>query len=117
MTSSNPLHRQMSVMLERAGKEHKAPIWTVAAKLLSRPGGTRVEVNLGRVSRMAEEGQAFFVPGKVLGSGLVDKKLVVGAFSFSASARSKLEVAGGSALSVDQFLKKYPKGSGVRLVQ
>lgn len=117
MTSSNPLHRQMSVMLERAGKEHKAPIWTVAAKLLSRPGGIRVEVNLGRMSRMAEEGQAFFVPGKVLGSGLVAKKFVVGAFSFSASARSKLEAAGGSALSVDQFLRKYPKGSGVRLVQ
>jgi len=117
MTSSNPLHRQMSVMLERAGKKHKAPIWTVAAKLLSRPGGIRVEVNLGRMSRMAEEGQAFFVPGKVLASGLVAKKLVVGAFSFSASARSKLEAAGGSALSVDQFLKKYPKGSGVKLVQ
>jgi large subunit ribosomal protein L18e len=107
----------MSVMLERAGKEHKAPIWTVAAKLLARPGGTRVEINLGRVSMMAEEGQVFFVPGKVLGSGLVAKKLVVGAFSFSASARSKLEAAGGSALSVEQFLKKYPKGSGVRLVQ
>ncbi len=117
MTSSNPLHRQMSVMLERAGKEHEAPIWTAAAELLSRPEGTRVEVNLGKVSKMAEQGQAFFVPGKVLGSGLVDKKLVVGAFSFSASARSKLEAAGGSALSVDQFLKKYPKGSGVRLVQ
>ena len=117
MTSSNPLHRQMSVMLERAGKQHKAPIWTVAAKLLSRPQGTKVEVNLGKVSKMAEEGQTFFIPGKVLGSGLVDKKLVVGAFSFSANARSKLVAAGGSALSVEQFLKKYPKGNGVRLVQ
>ncbi|MGP8125229.1 MAG: 50S ribosomal protein L18e [Nitrososphaerales archaeon] len=117
MTSSNPLHRQMTVMLERAGKEQKAPIWTAAAKLLARPEVTRVEVNLGRVSRMAEEGQAFFIPGKVLGTGIVDKRLVVGAFSFSASARSKLEAAGGSALSVEQFLKKYPNGSGVRLVQ
>jgi large subunit ribosomal protein L18e len=107
----------MSVMLERAGKQHKAPIWTVAAKLLSRPQGTKVEVNLGKVSKMAEEGQTFFIPGKVLGSGLVDKKLVVGAFSFSANARSKLVAAGGSALSVEQFLKKYPKGNGVRLVQ
>ena len=117
MTSSNPLHRQMSVMLERAGKEHKAPIWTVAARLLSRPEGTKVEVNLGKMSRIAEDGQAFFIPGKVLGTGVIDKKLVVGAFSFSASARAKLEAAGGSALTVEQFLKKYPEGSGVRLVQ
>jgi len=117
VTSSNPLHRQMTVMLERAGKVQKAPIWTAAAEFLARPEGTRVEVNLGRVSRMAEDGEVFFVPGKVLGTGIVDKKLVVGAFSFSASARSKLEAAGGLALSVEQFLKKYPNGGGVRLVQ
>jgi len=117
MTSSNPLYRQKTVMLERAGKEQKAPIWKAAAELLARPGGTRVEVNLGRVSRMVEDGQAVFIPGKVLGTGVVDKKLVVGAFSFSANARSKLEAAGGSALSVEKFLSKYPKGRGVRLVQ
>ncbi len=117
MTSSNPLHRQISVMLERAGKENKAPIWETASRMLSRPHSTTVEVNLGRISRLADEGSAIFVPGKVLGFGLVDKKLVVGAFAFSASARSKLESSGGSALTVEQFLKKYPKGSGVRLVQ
>ncbi len=117
MTSSNPLQRQISVMLERASKEHKAPIWETASRLLSRPKGTRVEVNLGRISRLADEGEALFVPGKVLGSGLISKKIVIGAFSFSASAKSKLEASGGSALSVEQFLMKYPKGSGVKLVQ
>ncbi|MDG6938691.1 MAG: uL15 family ribosomal protein, partial [Nitrososphaerota archaeon] len=55
--------------------------------------------------------------GKVLGTGVAGKKLVVGAFSFSASARSKIEATGGAALSVEDFLKKYPKGSGVRLVR
>ena len=104
-------------MLERAGKDGPAPIWTAAAELLANPKRTKVKVNLGRVSRMAEDGQAFFVPGKVLGTGIVDKKLVVGAFSFSAGARTKLESAGGAALSIEQFLKKYPKGSGVRLVK
>ncbi len=117
MTSSNPLQRQITVMLERAGKEHKAQIWEAASVLLSRPKGTRVEVNVGRISRLAADGGAVFVPGKVLGAGLVGKKVVVGAFSFSASAKSKLEASGGSALSVEQFLKKYPKGSGVKLVQ
>jgi large subunit ribosomal protein L18e len=117
VTSSNPLHRHASVMLERAGKEHKAPIWETASRMLSRSASTQVEVNLGRISRLANEGSAVFVPGKVLGTGSVDKKLVVGAFSFSASARSKLESSGGFALTVEEFLKKYPKGSGVMLVQ
>ena len=69
------------------------------------------------MSRVADAGEAIFVPGKVLGTGVIDKKLVVGAFSFSSSARFKIEASGGSALSVEEFLKKYPKGSGVKLVR
>ena len=117
MTSANPIHRKLTVMLERAGREQKAPVWAAAARLLASPGRTSVEVNLGHMSRVAEDGQAVFVPGKVLGSGSLDKKLVVGAFSFSESARSKLVAAGGTALSVEEFLRRYPKGSGVKLVQ
>ena len=57
------------------------------------------------------------VPGKVLGTGNLEKKLNVGAFSFSASARSKIERAGGKTFSVEEFVKKYPAGSGVALVK
>ncbi len=117
MTSSNPVLRRTAVMLERAAKEQKAAIWGDAFELLSRPGLNKVEVNVGRISRIANASQAVFVPGKVLGTGLIDKKLVVGAFSFSGSARSKIAAAGGSALSIEQFLKKYPRGSGVKLVE
>jgi large subunit ribosomal protein L18e len=117
MTASNPILRGAAVLLERAAKKQNAPIWNEASKLLSADSRNRVEVNLGRISRVAQEGRALFVPGKVLGTGVVDKKLVIGAFSFSESARSKLESAGGSALTINQFLKKYPKGSGVQLVR
>jgi len=117
MKASNPVLRRASVMLERAGKKQRAPIWDEASVLLSNPSKTRVEVNLGRMSRLADAGEAIFVPGKVLGTGVIDKKLVVGAFSFSSSARLKIEASGGSALSVEEFLKKYPKGSGVKLVR
>ncbi len=117
MTASNPVLRRASVMLERAGKAQKAPIWGEASALLSNPARTRVEVNLGRISRMAEDGEAFLVPGRVLGTGVIEKKVVIGAFAVSSSARSKIEASGGSALSLEQFVKKYPKGSGVRLVR
>jgi large subunit ribosomal protein L18e len=117
MKASNPVLRRTEVMLEKAGKKQKAPIWRDASSLLSSPGKTKVEVNLGRISRVADNGQAIFVPGKVLGTGVMDRKVIVGAFAFSAQAKSKIEASGGSALSVDQFLKKYPKGSGVKLVR
>jgi large subunit ribosomal protein L18e len=102
-------------MLERAGK--KAPIWSEASALLSNPASLRVEVNLGRISRLAEDGQAVFVPGKVLGTGVIGRKVTVGAYAYSSGARSKIEASGGAALSVEQFIKKFPKGSGVRLVR
>lgn len=117
MAASNPLLRHAAVMLERAAKEQNAMVWKQASMLLSSPRTNRVEVSLGRISRIAEGGSALLVPGKVLGNGLLDKKLVVGAFAFSSSARSKIEAAGGSALTLEQFLKKYPKGSGVKLVR
>jgi large subunit ribosomal protein L18e len=117
VTTSNPVKRHTTVMLERAGKKQTAPIWSEASEMLSQPAVNRVEVNLGRISRIADDGEAVFVPGKVLGTGVIDRKLTVGAFAFSASAKSKIEASGGSALSIEEFLKKYPKGSGVRLVR
>ena len=53
MTASNPVKRRAAVMLERAGKKQKAAIWREASDLLSGEGKTRVEVNLGRISRVA----------------------------------------------------------------
>jgi len=116
MTSSNPLVRRSVVMLERAAKAKKSRIWEKASASLGAPTSLKVAVNVGRISRISESGAVLFVPGKVLGSGELDKKLVVGAFNFSASAKKKILANGGSALSVEQFLKKYPKGSGVTLV-
>jgi len=117
MTTTNPVLKRSVVMLEKAGRRQKARIWAVGSSLLSKPASTRVEVNLGRISRIASDGEAVFVPGKVLGTGVMERKVTVGAFSFSANAKSKIEASGGSALTVEEFLKKFPKGSGVRLVR
>jgi large subunit ribosomal protein L18e len=92
-------------------------VWNVASERISSPAKNRVEVNLGRISRLAKAGDAVFIPGKVLGTGTIDKKIVVGAFSYSESAKLKIEAAGGSALTIQQFIKKYSKGTGVRLLE
>jgi large subunit ribosomal protein L18e len=117
MTASNPSKRRAAVMLEKAGKKQKAPIWGDASIMLSGEAKTRIEVNLGRISRVAGDTEAVFVPGKVLGTGVIDRKVTVGAFAFSTGAKSKIEASGGSALTVEQFIKKFPKGSGVKLVR
>ena len=117
MTASNPVKRRAAVMLDKAGKKERAEIWTQASEMLSGEAKSRIEVNLGRISRVAGDGVAVFVPGKVLGTGVIDRKVTVGAFAFSSGAKSKIEASGGSALTVEQFIKKFPKGSGVKLVR
>jgi large subunit ribosomal protein L18e len=117
VSAPNPLLRHVAVMLDKAAKENRAQIWKDASRIISSPASNKVQVNVRRLSRIAMEGTPLFVPGKVLGSGALDRKLVVGAFSFSDGAKTKIEAAGGTALSVEQFLKKYPKGSGVKLVR
>lgn len=117
ITKNNKLLRSAIVLLQRKGRGEKGSgIWKEAAKLLASGRVTWPEVNLSRLDRL-DDVSAAFVPGKVLGTGSIEKKLNVGAFSFSASARAKIEQAGGKALSVEEFVEKYPEGSGVALVK
>jgi large subunit ribosomal protein L18e len=117
MTSSNSQLRKTIVLLERAGKQKKAPIWTAASRILGSPSSLDVEVNIGRLSRLVEEGQVVFVPGKVLGTGVIDKKVTVGAYSFSNSAITKIVASGGKVISVEDMVKEFPDGRGVKLVE
>ena len=117
ITKANKILRSTIVLLERKARSDPKPaIWRDAARYLSSGTVTWPEVNVARLARVGEA-SAVFVPGKVLGMGNLEKKLDVGAFSFSASARSKIERAGGKAYTVEAFVKKYPEGSGVALVK
>ncbi len=104
------------VHLEKQGRTKKASVWKSASEILSRGSSTRVEVNVSHLSRFTGKKQPIFVPGKVLGTGTIEKELVVGAYAFSSVAKKKIEAAGGEAVGVGEFLKRYPDGSGVILV-
>ena len=116
LTKANKILRSSIVLLERKARSGKVGIWREAARYLSSGNATWPEVNVGRLSKVGEV-SAVFVPGKVLGTGNLERKLNVGAFSFSASARTKIERAGGKTFTVEQFVEKYPEGSGVALVK
>ncbi len=113
---SNKVIREQTVLLERRARKGDVAIWRDAAKKLSSPKSTETIVNIARLSHVGDGKSPLFVPGKVLGTGPLDKKLIVGAFSFSGSARTKIESAGGEALGIQEFVDRYPDGSGVLLV-
>ena len=56
------------------------------------------------------------IPGKLLGSGNISKKMTVSAYSFSETAKSKVEAAGGKCVSYNDFIKTNPKGTDVVVI-
>ena len=112
MQKTNNLLLELVEELKRTGTAKKAAIWKTIAEELLKPTRRMREVNLDKINRLTKANDVIVVPGKVLGNGSLDHKVTVSAFSFSESARKKL----GTVLSMQELMKKNPKGSGVRII-
>ncbi len=93
--------RMLIRFLRRAANEYKAAIWDYVADLLEKPTRRRVEVNVGKINRLANDGDVVVVPGKVLGYGVLSKKVTIAAWSFS---RGALEAIKRLVLRPSQYL-------------
>ncbi len=113
MSSSEWRRTLEKIILTQGGK---SPFAKRLIRELKKTSRSRREVNLSHLQRVADPGEVVFVPGKVLGGGLLRKKLTVGAFAFSSTAYRKIAEAGGEALTLGEFLVRYGRGSGVKLV-
>lgn len=103
--------------LKVKARENKARIWSVAADQLSRPRRGRAALNLNHVSRSTKPDSLVLVAGKLLGSGVINHRVVIGAFEFSQAAREKVEQAGGQCMAMKDFVTRYPKGSNVTMMR
>jgi large subunit ribosomal protein L18e len=112
----NPELARVIIELKKAAKAHKAPVWRATADRLLRPRHQVFPVNVGHLERLAEAKETIVVPGKLLAEGNLSKPLTVGAISYSSEARSKIQAAGGTTLSISELLKNHPDGKGVRLL-
>jgi len=109
MKKTNPMMKKL--VKELLEKEEK--IWKDIAKRLSKP--RKIEVNIARINRFTNEGENIIVPGKVLGYGNLDKKVIVTAFDFSKGAEKKIRDSNGECMSIEELLKKNPKGNKTRI--
>lgn len=98
---------------ELSGKEGK--IWKDLARRLSGPRKNMAAINMARISRYAKSGDNIVVPGKVLGDGNLDKKVSLGALSFSKEAKKKVTGAGGRCMTIEELVRENPKGSKLRI--
>ncbi len=113
---TNIILRKLADEIEKVGKRNNAGVWIRVAELLRKPTRSRVEVNLSKINRYSREGEMIVVPGKVLGGGFLEKKVVVAAFSFSQSALEKIKISGSTAVTLADAVKMNPKGSNTRII-
>lgn len=108
--------RRLIIALKRAGTKGEAPIWRDLSERLTKPTRGRPVINLSRLNRHTNKGETIVVPGKVLSTGELEHKLTIAALTFSEKARDKITKAGGKTLSIEEMIKKHPKGTDVRVM-
>ncbi len=114
---TNPKTRRIIKLLRKASRAHDAECWEALSEALSAPSRSAVAINLGRIDKLADEGDFIAVPGKILGFGTLSKKVDVAALSFSQNAREKILESGGRAVSLEVLLNINPKGRSVKILR
>lgn len=114
--STNPELVNLIRSLRKKARENEAKIWRAVADYLSHSRRRRITVNLSQLNRHTETGETVVVPGKVLGTGKINRSLNVAAFAFSKQARSKILKTKGKCMSIPDLMEKNPKGSDVKII-
>ena len=113
---SNPNLQNLIQELKQLGSEKNVNLWRRLAKDLETPTRKRRIVNLARINRYTKENEMIVVPGKVLGSGLLNHKLTIAAFAFSDGALDKINSANGKAIHIQELMKEDIKNKKIRLI-
>ncbi len=112
---TNPRIVSLILTLKERANANSAPIWKDIARRLEMPSRNYAAVNISKINRHTAEDDVLLIPGKVLGTGILDHPVTVAAVTFSDSAVEKIIEAGGKCLSLEEIMEANPKGSGIRI--
>ena len=113
---TNPLLRDLIGELKKRSNEQSVKLWKRIALDLEKPTRNRRAVNLSRINRNTKENEVIVVPGKVLGSGMLNHKLTISAYQFSEQAKDKIEKAGAKIVSLLDISKDKPDGKKIKII-
>jgi large subunit ribosomal protein L18e len=114
--TTNPMLQELIVEMKKKSISDNTRVWKRIAHDLERPTRNRRIVNIARINRFTKPDETIIVPGKVLGSGSLDHKLTIAAFSFSRGALKEIEQGNAKAVLLKDFLKEDIKGKRVRII-
>ena len=113
---TNPLLKDLIMELKKRSNEQSVNLWKRIALDLEKPTRQRRVINLSRINRNTKENEVIVVPGKVLGSGMLNHKLTISAYQFSEQAKDKIEKAGAKIVSLLDISKDKPDGIKIRIM-
>lgn len=116
INKTNPVLIDLINQLKKQSIEKEAPIWKDIALRLEKSSKNWSEVNLKRISTHINDKETALVPGKVLSTGDLTKKVSIAAWSFSDKAVDKIKKAGGTSMSIEELMKKNPEGKNIRIM-
>lgn len=119
MKKTGPTNKSLVEMirqLKEISAKGNSKIWKRVASDLERSTRQRRIVNIAKLARFTKDNELVVVPGKVLGSGIMDHSITVAAFKFSESAKKQIEKAKGKAVSIVEMAKQNPEGKKVRII-
>ena len=91
--------------------------WNKIAQIVSSSKRKYSKVNLGRIEKESHDGDVLIIPGKVLGSGVLTKKIKICALHFSSSAIEKIKNSKSEAIKIIDEIKKNPNAEGVKIIR
>jgi len=119
MTKNNKTNPELINLiheLKKQANEKKVTIWKDIAVRLEKSSKNWAEVNLDRISKYTSDKETALVPGKVLSTGNLTKKVTIAAWSFSDKANEKIKKSGGKTISINELMKSNPNGKNVRIL-
>ena len=116
MRKTNPILQDLIHELKKNANENEVPLWKDIAKRLEKPSKNWAEVNLDRISKYISVKETALVPGKVLSTGNLTKKVDIAAWAFSEKSLEKIKKAGGKNLSIQELIRSNPQGKNIRII-
>jgi large subunit ribosomal protein L18e len=117
MRETKTTNPQLIDLIGQLRKQKDAPIWLDVADLLAKTRSQRVSVNLSSINRNTEKSDVVIVPGKILASGNLDHAVTVAAFEVSGAAKTKIQAAKATYISIQELMAQNPKGSNVKIIR
>ena len=102
--------------LKEASRKNEAPLWRSIANRLEGSSRNWPSVNVSKLEYNINKNGKAIIPGKLMGTCIVTKKMTVAAYSFTDSAKEKIQSAGGKCLTYNEMIKATPKGTNVTVI-